>query len=227
MKKIILVISILLFTGCTAEYHINFIDDKIEENLSFIDAGSNEYNAIKNNDFAPIPSYIDSVENLEEPKKNEGVEYYEVKAKNNNIYLNYKHDISDFNRSYIINNCYSYFRVFEEENEIVFSTDKRFLCDISEYGASTVDIIIETNHEVLFNNAHEIDGDKYIWHITPENKDEANIQISFSKETHKSNFDKVLENYSAKVIIFGGSIIILGIILGIIIRLRYKRVNKI
>lgn len=227
MKKLFLLVVFLFLTGCSVQYHIDFVDDSVSENISFISANSNEYNAIKSNDFAPIPSFIDSVENLEEPIKNEGTNYYDVSAKNNNIYLDYKFNISDFEKSYFVNNCYGYFKVFQEDSEYVFSTDKKFLCPISTFGADKVDIVITTNHEVIFNNAHEVDGDRYIWHITPDNVDEANIQISFSKSVKKSGVDKIFENYSASVLIFGGIVIALCVVFGIIIRLRYRSVNKI
>lgn len=227
MKKYFALICLLFLTGCSVQYHIDFVDDKVNESVSFINADTNEYNAVKSNDLAPIPSFINSVENLEEPVKNEGTEYYDVSARNNNIYLNYKFGVADFEKSYFANNCYGYFKFFQEEDEFVISTDKSFLCPVSSYGADKVDIVITTNHDVIFNNAHEVVDDKYIWHITPENVDEANIQISFSKNAHKSGLDKVFENYSAKILIVGGVIILLGIVFGVIIRFRYKNVNKI
>ena len=227
MKKILIAFSLILLTGCTAEYRIDFKNDTFTENVIIYSPDNTSYNDILNEKYPPVKAFTYGIENLEEPIKNEGVEYYNLSAKNNNAYLDYEFNIDDFKDSYMANICYDYFRVFQEENEIVISTDKKFKCFFPGRNLDKVDIVITSNHDVLFNNADEVNEGKYIWHITEENKDDANIQISFSKEANRSAFDKAMSNYVVRILVIGGLLILLGITFGIIIRIRYKRVNKI
>ena len=225
MKKFLLLIGLVLFTGCSCRYHLDFNGDKFIESVTLFSASGEEYNAIKKNSYAPVPAFINTPINLEEPVKTEGFEYYDMKAKNNNVYLDYKFDISNFKDSYFANISYDYFKVFVGDDDIVLSTDNRFRLNLSTYGVQSVDVVITTNHDVLFNNADEVTDGEYIWHINDVN--DANIQISFSKDYKKSLLSKIFGNYVLRIIIIGVGIILFGVILGIFIRIKYKNVNKI
>lgn len=223
MKKIFILVCFIFMTGCSARYTIEFNDDIINDNLVVFGVNNVEYEAIKNDKFAPIQAFNNALINLEEPVKNEGVEYYDLRAHDGNAYLDYSFDLSDYGDSYFANLCYDYFKVFEEESDIVFSTGKEFKCFFPGYGLDSVDVVIKTNHEVFFSNADSVDGDSYIWHITPDNVNEANIQISFSKESKQSLLNKAFSNY----IIVGCLVALVFVFIGFIVYINNKRVNKI
>lgn len=223
MKRLLILITLLFLTGCTAQYTIDFNDDTVTEELLFTSANGVEYNAIKNGEFAPIPSFRGSAMNLEEPVKNEGIEYYDIDARNNNIRLKYDFKLSDYENSYIGNLCYNYFKVFEEDDEIVISTGNKFDCFYTGYDINNIDVVITSNHEVLFNNADEVKDNKYIWHISKNTEDDESIQISFSKETKTTVFDKK----SVKITLILAGIAAMILIFSLIIYIRYKRINKI
>lgn len=219
MKKIIVLIIFLFLTGCKAEYKLEFIDDTFTENLTIISPSGLEYEAIKNNTFAPVPAFINSAYNLEEPVKNEGVEYYELTEKNDDVNLEYKFNISDFADSYIVNSCYNYFKIFREEEKTVISTGKEFTCFQPGREIEEINIIITTNHKVLYNNADRVSNNKYIWNLKNDDSDK-NIQISFSNQVEKNSINKEII-----FILISLCIIISTVVGGIYIK--NKQVNKI
>lgn len=227
MKKVLLLLCLLLFTGCSVKYHLDFRDDKFIEDVTLFSVGNEEYNLIKKKEFAPVPAFVNTPVDLEKPKKTDGFEYYSLNAHSNNVYLNYKFDVSDFKDSYLGNLCYSYFKVFETDEDYVVSTDNRFNCSLSTYGVDKIDVVITSNHEVLYSNAHEVNGDEYIWHINESNQDSANIQMSFSKYVVRSKLENFFRNNTVKIVFVGVLMILLGIIFVVIIRIKFNRVNKI
>ncbi len=223
MKKILILLVMLFVTGCGAKYSIDFTDDSVTESLVLSSVNSQEYDAIKNGTFAPVPAFKDSAINLEEPVKNEGVEYYDLRAVDNNVQLKYKFSLSDYENSYLGNLCYDYFKVFEEEDSIIFSTNNNFKCFYDWYDIDNFDVVMTTNHDVLFHNADEVTNDAYIWHVSKNTKDDESIQISFSKEAKKT----VFSSGRVKLILIVSGIGLLILVLALIIYVRYKKVNSI
>ena len=223
MKKFLMLICLIFMTGCSAKYTIEFNGNEIKDNLSIYKVDSDSYNYIKNGTFAPVQAFKDAVTNLEEPIKSDGVEYYNADANDGNAYFDYKFKLSYFERSYFANTCYDYFKVFEEKDEIVFSTGKKFKCFFPGYDLDTVDVVIKSNHRILYNNADEVNDDEYIWHITKDNKDDANIQISFSKD-YKKEF---LKRDYFQILIYIGIAGAVALLISLFIIIKNKRVNKI
>lgn len=223
MRKYLILLCLIFMTGCSARYTIEFNDDTIDDNISIFSIESSEYEYIKSDNYAPIPAFVDSPFNVENPVKIKGVEYYDVDAHNGNAYLDYKFKLSDYENSYFANTCYDYFKIFEEKDEIVFSTGKKFKCFFPGYDLDSVDVVIKSNHTVLYNNADEINDGEYVWHITKDKKDDANIQISFSKDYKK----KRLKINFFHVFIYLGIGVGIIFLISLLIIVRYRRVNKI
>ena len=223
MKKYLILVCLIFMTGCSARYTIEFNDENISDNLTVYGVDADSYKDIVDGVYAPVPVYEDAIINLEEPVKNEGVEYYNLSGKDGNAYLDYNFKLSDFKDSYFANTCYDYFKIFEEEKEIVFSTGKEFKCFFPGSELETVDVVFKSNHKVLYNNADEVNDGEYIWHINKSNMNNANIQISFSKDYKKSLFTADF----FQILIYAGIGIGVIIIISLFIIIRNKRVNKI
>ena len=223
MKKIFIIVFLLFITGCTAEYRIDFTDETFSEKIVLYSVDGMEYDAIRNGKHAPVPAFIDTPINLEAPVKTEGFEYYDLNARDNNVYLNYKFDIDNYEKSYFSNICYDYFKVFVEDDAIIVATNDKFRGFTFGYDLDKLDVIITTNHDVLYSNADEVNDDEYIWHITKDNVDDAGIKISFSKEAKKT----LLGNRNVQIILILVGIVLMIVVLSGIIYIRYKRINKI
>ncbi len=223
MKKCMILICLIFITGCSARYTIEFNDKSIKDKLSVYGIDLHSYNDIKEGVYSPIPAFKDAIINLEEPIKNEGVEYYNISGDDSNAYLDYKFELSDFEDSYFANTCYDYFKVFQEKDEIIISTGKNFKCFFPGRNLDSVDIVIKSNHKIIYNNADEVKNNEYIWHINKSNKDDANIQISFSKDYNEKKKSINIAQVSLYIGIFG----VVALVIALFVLIKNKRVNKI
>ena len=84
------------------------------------------------------------------------------------------------------------------------------------------DIVINTNHEVIDNNADEVVDGKYVWHIK---KDVNDYELKFITSKKSVVVKKKIDIKLLMYIGFSSAVFLLLLILGIIIK--HKRVNKI
>lgn len=211
MKKILILLSVFLLTGCSVEYNLNFNDEKLEENISIILSGDS-YNdvAIEQLKKEKVFAIYDGI----------GKEEYDITFKDNNDIFtsNYKHTYSleDYNRGTIINQCYDAIGFAKNEDEYMLTTSNEFRCLYYNYmDVDSVKISITTNHKVVSNNADMVEKNTYIWEINESNAKNKPIRIVFSEETKKSLWDIIVEMnvlyfFLIAVVIAGGIIFTLA-----------------
>ena len=116
MKRIIIgVLAILLMTGCSAEYNLKIVDDKVEETLEVIETNSN---------------YFDIQDDSGRSFKDYSKKYGETKR----IYTNYYNQYSDTECE---NECFVYDKKYiNENNKVGFSLNHSF--SLEDYKNSTI-----------------------------------------------------------------------------------------
>ena len=221
MKKILILITLLLFTGCTAEYNLKFNEETVEEKITIIPETSEEQENVKSLDDRQYYAIIDKdVSEPYETKKIEinGYRSYEYK---------YEYRLSEFKKS-DFTRCYDAFSLLNEDGKVTFSTSKNFKCMTYDYmKIDTVKINITTDYRVIENNADEVNGNVYTWKITNSNKDNKPIKFSYyTKQKRKLTFNEFFEKYKVLIIIAASVILSIGLIT-LLIFIRYKRVNRI
>ena len=75
-----------------------------------------------------------------------------------------------------------------------------------------LDINITTNNKVLDNNADEIKDNKYIWHLTDDNKSTFKLEMKIDKNNYSKSSNKSLF-YTVVLVVVTVVIIILAIYL--------------
>lgn len=222
MKKFILLILIIICTGCTATYEININNNnKIYEKLSIEETNTSIFD-LKLDDGYTIKETYENIKSSNEFTSMGAT--IENKITNNKLELNYKKelDINKYLNSDILNQCY--------DNPTFEVTDEYFYIDSGVYFScfeyydylDSLKIILKTNHKVLSNNADEIKNDKYIWNITKSNYEDKNIEIKLSMTEYKKSYTSII----ITVIVFTILIIVGIIVLNILIR-KMKTRNKI
>lgn len=179
MKKTILILLMLFITtGCTATYNLEISENGFEESLtiSATDISENKYII----DY-PQNAYYDEIGNNEDPtKKAEGVEYYNsfIREKKDlkSINYNYLFNVENFERSNIIRNSFSTFVLKQydhdkdgENDYMMISTTDDFNILKNNDELENLTININCHYEVISNNADKVDGNTYIWYLTPDN----------------------------------------------------------
>ena len=188
-KKIIFIFFMLiLLTGCTSEYKLEISNGKFEENISAVipknmvpDFEENEEIDFEYDD--PVTPFLEQKtasittnESFYKKKISESNDYFKVN-------LSYTYDEEKFKIANSINTCFEYPELDFSKNYYI-NLQGAFYC---LYGDS-LDIKIKTKNKVIFNNADEVLGNTYIWHIDEKNVDYVDIKMDIKKGTANNVF---------------------------------------
>lgn len=181
-KYLLLLIIVYFLTGCSVNYNLSFIDDKLEEKISTTLIGTDyqegSITTLKDYKLLAISRGLEQIEYKKQ---------YKDDGKSFQINYNYTYTLNNFNKNNIISNCYDAFSFTTVDNYYLLSTSKYFKCmSVTDYQmVDSYKIVINTNHKVLDSNADEVKGNTYIWNIYNEGNEtsvEKPITIKFSKE---------------------------------------------
>lgn len=238
-KKIILLFVMMLITsGCEIEYNLEINGDNYNENTTVIgntlDASEN-LTELKSKVLydeympKPIPLFNDSVIQSESNEPIEGVLYYEKEdlADENivGVQFNGTFDSNNINNSTIINYAYGNFEIIDNENQIAITTDKKFKLFDQQPNLDKVIINIKTNYKVIESNADEVNNNIYTWNINKNNYTDKPINIVMEK--HPSQANSNINNASVELFIIIGSIVIVLVLIGLYIKFKTNKNNKI
>ena len=173
MKKLILLISMILFlSGCSIEYNIT-IDSGIDENIKI-----NEY--IDSNETA----FIDVQGSSESNEKIEGIKYYDLQNYGNITEYKYKFDFSNFSRSRAANTCLSSVKLSNIQGRYILNTSGHYTC--MDYYTNIedikVNITISDKYVIDSHNADLANGNTLSWYINKGNYTDKYIQVIFKNK---------------------------------------------
>ena len=213
-RKIVLILSIVLLTGCQVKYQLNFQDDSLIENIT-IELPKNEEKKI--NDIKKYEAYsvFDNVyQKLYKVDYNEGITKFTANYQ-------YTYNFNEFRHALYIKNCFDAFSFVTNDDSYILSTSEGFKCMFVDYNkVDNVEIIINTNHEIIENNADEEKDGKLIWNINNDNAKEKSIYVKFGSVKTLNIFDKMLQfvkNNYLNFIVFGGLFLLVTVTIVIII----------
>ena len=207
-KKVILLllVSFFLATGFTSEYNLE-VDENLEETVNI--------NILKEdfeNPNTKAPYLLNATQNAimddEKPKP------YDKKIKEQpeftNITLKYTYTPEEFEKANYASTCFQGHTYLKKNNYIYFDGFGEFYC----LTGKEVKITVTTDKLVMNHTADNVDGNKYIWKIDADNKDNVDvaIQIDLTKnKNEKPKQDKkVIGTFKIVIgILIGGTIVIL------------------
>ena len=203
---VILTIS-LIVCGCNKEYRLYINDNNIVEKFHMEIESDNKYSYVLDGDFYPL--HNDFEHKFKKSLKEKG--------KNKVLDLEYKYSLKDFINANSFNQC------FDDRN--IINDDEYYTINLSKPNGCMFNtnyiINIITSNDVVENNANEIKGNKYIWYVENDNKDNFKLNIKIKKGTEKTFKDKY--NYISYIIV---GIALLGIIVAIIILIKKNKNSK-
>lgn len=202
-KKLLVLLSILLLTGCQAEYNIVIDEDTIKEELLVYETNMSKWNTIQGNNVltyqqyqqeykdAPIGVYYNDQNVDAEIGFNPNRKYYTIDLldKNNKKGLTFTNDfgISNYADSYIIRSCFKHVNILNQRDTISISTDSELSCMNYMDGIDKITINIKTNYEVLDTNATSVNDKTYTWVITKNNYTNSEIYMKINKLVNSSS----------------------------------------
>ncbi len=215
LKELIIIIILVICSGCNAEYRIEFNDEKIKENLDVTVPKK-----------MSIEDYKNSYENTISVMGKNKFYNFDITEKNNNVTLNYNYEFTteSFNSSYIADNCFETFKFLTNDENYYFIGQGSFKCLYFRYDElDSLNITIQTNHKLVETNADEIKDDEYIWHINQNNYNNKTISLVVSKEIVKQKFIIKYKEIITILLVVSAAFALAFIIIFI----NHKRVNRI
>lgn len=231
----ILLISMLLLTGCKATANVSIDKDIVRESVSITSNDTSEYNEMKNWGGFPVPLYFD--QSLQAPlwmpnrEKEAGVLYYDVVTNDSNktIVASANFSRKEHSRSSLVRRCFKLYNVIDEEEKTIFSTSKGLICALNNF-----DVVVQTPYLVVNNNASKVDNETntYTWNVNKNNSKDISIylEIDFSKKYNQSEDDPnevnngQIQNSEKKTSVL--TYIIIGIIIVIMLIISAFYLNK-
>lgn len=224
-KKIILLILLFLVTGCSADYNVEIYNNTIKENLEYLDTipynwdnevqyGLTYRELVTDSSHYPYPVFSSTVVDENDTIKLDGVEYYNNTLISDSYKLGQKlsydkFTLENFQDSSIVKQCYQYFNIIEENENIILSTSPNNMCFDLYPNLDSITVNLKTNHKVVSSNASTSSGYHYTWNLRRETKDDSAITITIKKNEYIFNYEN---EFVKKVIYF---VVIVGIILGV------------
>ena len=160
-NKIIILLSLLLLTGCTVNYNLEINKDTLNETITGTvtkEESSQESNA------TGLSTVYSIINEDQKPVYNKEELYQkELKESGNNINYTFKYNynIEDFVNSTIINTCFENKEIEEIDNYYSIRLSGNFYCLYSK----KINIAVTSNLKVASNNADKIKDNTYIWTI--------------------------------------------------------------
>lgn len=222
-KKILLILIPLLTAGCTINYDLTIDSDTIieEAKITIPISQVTDYGNYQTQINTPRPVYIGNGKNYNMSEDEDEDNYY--------VSYKYKHDINYYSKSSFLNTCYEKNNIKITDDQIIISTSNVFKCISMEdgYRADSADINIKTKLKVTENNADEVKGNTYIWHMNSYEYSDKPINITIEKnKTAAEKINKTIQNpYIVMIIIFLG-VVVLGTVIYFFIKTKQTQKNK-
>ena len=232
MKKIILIVLLLLLTGCKVEYKINLNNNfDIEENINILSTTEEDKNKIE--EFSlniPIDQKVDDYGAFE--NKVSTIEYYNYLKNKDMIIFKNKYNNNKYDKyidSTLANLAYEYVSINKvDEKNLILSTSKEFLLFNNYNNLEEVKITITTNYKVLSNNADIINNHDYTWVITKDNAYGKGIFLKVDTSKEDLTFlEKLMRGDYLNIFTLSLLIAIIALIIYLLVKRRNKKVNAI
>ena len=221
IKKIILILFVVLLTGCQIKYELNFNGDNLIEKINVKISNENERQINDLKKYTAFSIFDNSTQKLYKTKFNDGRSYFTADYE-------YTYNFDEFRHALYIKNCFDAFSFITDNDDYILSTSKGFKCMFVDYNeVDSVEIIITSNHEIIESNADELKNNKLIWNINDENAKDKQIYVKFGKLKDLSFLEKkfnFIMNNILTISIFGGIFLIL--VVGVFIILFIGKKNN-
>lgn len=175
-KMLIMILSVLLLTGCTVNYNLEVENNSLKEVIS----GTVTKEEAENDVNSTAPSIVNELIYSENVPIAVGTNTYNRELNENGNNINYKfsydYDMSNFANSSLINTCFENREIVDlgDYYSIKLSGDFRCLY------ANNININVTSNLKVISNNAKKVKNNTYSWTI---DKTAVDIEFVVDKNT--------------------------------------------
>ncbi len=213
-NKLILLIALLLLSGCTVEYNANITRDKVIETATI--------NEIINADY-PVTAYINDQGSSETNDKIEGIDYYDILTHDHVMTYKYTFPFDRYTEGTGVNYCYKevhFTKIGQKEYKISTSNYNSCIDFYNELEEINVNLTFSDDFAITSHNADKINDHTYTWVINRTNYQNKTLEISYLLKDAPTAITK---NNSSNWIIILISFLGLSITLAVIIKFKNKK----
>ena len=214
-KLYILIMIIILATGCTCRYDLT-IDNNTYKEIITLNASTNE----EINDFNRKWAIPFDKNNFYSGDSNVDSSYAQsiYKYNMNNNHLIFTHDFikNDYIDSTAVNACYKTLSISSYNGSTIISTSNKVDCFETYPNLTNLVVNITVDKEVTSNNADRVSGNTYTWNVNKNNSQKKGINLTFinddeqKEETIPSN-EKNIKKNDYTMYIFAGILLIIAL----------------
>ena len=181
MKKIIIVFICIFLCGCTTKYNLEISNNYFKEDIDILFDKDDLiiYDDEYINSGAEVDDQITPF--LESDNFAIGTDKkYKKRVKKSDDYINvlmsYDYDEEEFKNSNTLNECFEH-HTYKFDDVYYIHGYGNFYCLYTD----NIDIVIKTKNNVINNNADEVNGNEYIWHVNSNNINNFDLEIEIEK----------------------------------------------
>ena len=151
----------------------------------------------------------------------------EIKENQNKLgKFTYEYNFGNYKKSRF-SSCYDAYTLTQDNGITSLSTSNEFKCMVYNYNKiDSLELNIETEYNVIENNADKVEGKKYTWYINDSNKDNKPIKFKYDTKSLEKKQKSRKTNYK-DILLFTVITAAIAITIVLLITIRHKRVNKI
>lgn len=193
MKKriSILLILLLLTTGCTSEYNLTINDNSYHEEIILTSSSSSELADFNKDWQIPVDKDDYNSINVDPSTQVEIDNPYKYNLSGNNLTFYNDTTISGIASSTAISSCFNQVTIKNYQDTIIISTSSKVTCFDKYSGLTSIKVSITLDKPVKNHNADSVSGTTYTWNINKDNyQDKAINMVIMNEQTEnpiKSN----------------------------------------
>ncbi|MBR6072195.1 MAG: hypothetical protein IKP77_05105 [Acholeplasmatales bacterium] len=211
-KKIILLFSLILLTGCSAEYNLTIVNDSYKEELNVDNVKIDNINDL----VLPLNYDVDEYD-IDKVKPGD-VGFYNAKLDNNGYLLSHTFNYSSFIKSTLLNSCYDRVDVVKNSKNIYISTVGSFRC-YDNYNVDDIKVNIISKYKLVDSNADSVNNNVYSWNINKDNLDKGiYIEFVLPKKSEKKKKIFINNDNNFYLFLFQASLILFLLVIIMVIK---------
>lgn len=202
MKKLLLLISILLLTGCTCEYNLNIDNLTYQEEIIIKGENEEEINNLNQEWEIPIDKEEYNIGGDEDTILSSNIDTYKYQFINNTLKFNYDFTKNSIINSSAISSCYNKITVVNYDNKTIISTSPKINCFSKYPNLTKLTVNIKTDKLVINHDADSVNGNVYTWNFTKSTSSDKAINLTFeplpNEQKPTSSSSSIVPNNSSK-----------------------------
>lgn len=189
MKKRIsvLLILLLLTTGCTSEYNLTIDGSSYNEEIILTGSSSSELANFNNKWQIPVDKDDYNSINDDPSTQIEVDNPYKYRLSGNNLTFYNDTTISGIASSTAFSFCFNQSTIKNYQDTIIISTSSKAACFDKYYDLTSLKVNITTDKPVKSHNADSVRGNTYTWNINRNNYQDKAINMVIANEQKLSS----------------------------------------